>query len=45
MMNWFINGDIKGLKGLTLGNGDFNGYVGKKVDRFEVVHWGNVIGE
>ena len=34
---------IKGIKELTLGIGDFNGHVGKKVDAFESVQDG--IGE
>ena len=37
--------DMKGTKKLTLGIGDFNGHVGKKVDEFESVHGGNGIGE
>ena len=32
---------MKGTKELTLGIGDFNGYVEKKVDGFEGVHLGN----
>ena len=32
---------IKGRKELTLGSGDFNGDVGKKIDGFEGVHVGN----
>ena len=34
-----------GRKELTLGVGDFNGHVGKKVDGFEGVHGRNRIGE
>ena len=30
--------DMKGTKELTLGTGDSNGHVGKKVDGFEGVH-------
>ena len=37
--------DMKGTKELTLGIGDFNGHVGKKVDGFEGVHGRNGIGE
>ena len=36
---------MKGTKKLTLEIGDFNGHVGKKMDRFESVHWGNGIGK
>ena len=36
---------MKRMKEMTLGIGDFNGYVGKKVDRFESVHGRNGIGE
>ena len=37
--------DMKDTKELTMGIGDFNDYVGKKVDGFEGVHGGNGIGE
>ena len=36
---------MKGAKEMTLGIGDFNGHVGKKVDEFEGVHERNRIGE
>ena len=36
---------MKGTKELTLGIGDINGHVGKKVDGFEGIHGGNGIGE
>ena len=36
---------MKDTKELTMGIGDFNAYVGKKVDGFEGVHGGNGIGE
>ena len=36
---------MEGTKELTLEIGDFDGQVGKKVDRFEGVHRGNGIGE
>ena len=35
--------DRKGTKELTLGVGDFNSHVGKKVDEFEDVHGENGI--
>ena len=34
-----------GRKDLTLGIGDFNDHVGKKVDGFEGVHGVNAIGQ
>ena len=37
--------DIKDTKKLTLRVGDFNGPVGKIMDRFEGVYEGNGIGE
>ena len=36
---------MKVTKELTLGIGDFNCHVGKKMDGFEGVHGGNGIGE
>ena len=36
---------MKGTKELTLGIGDFNGHVGKNMDRFESVHGENGIGK
>ena len=36
---------IKRTKEFTLGIGDFNSHVGKKVDRFAGIHEGNGIGE
>ncbi|XP_068728698.1 uncharacterized protein [Montipora capricornis] len=37
--------DLHNMGELVLGMGDFNGHVGKRIERFEGVHGGNGVGE